>query len=75
MRDGGEGRGREGLGQVIVRSYRCMYSDYVLTMYEVLPMYFLGAEPGRSPNLTRKFIMMIEIAIPCSSQTLSFSCD
>lgn len=37
-----------GLGQVIVRSYQWMYSHYVLTMYEVLPMYFMGAEHGRS---------------------------
>lgn len=59
--------GGMGLGQVIVRSYRWMYPDYVLTMYGVLPMYFLGAEHGRSPNLTRKFIMMIEMAIPCLS--------
>lgn len=42
MQDGGEGRGREGLGQVIVSSYRCMYSGNVLTMAEVLPVYFAG---------------------------------
>lgn len=47
MQDGGgEGRGREGLAQVIVSPYRSMYSGDVLTMYEVLPVYFAGAEHG-----------------------------
>lgn len=59
MEDTGGGRGRDGLGQVIVRPYRWKYSDYVLTIYEVLPKYFLGAERERSTNLTRKFMMMM----------------